>query len=140
VARPRTKASARKTASTKTSTSLKRATRTSASKRKSATKRTTSAGSTRGTFVCPECGKSFSRAASLGAHRNRAHGVAGAAARRNGASRPRTSTPARSARDGRVNRDALLASLFPNGVPAKEQIIRDLHAWLDEAERLARNR
>jgi uncharacterized C2H2 Zn-finger protein len=30
-----------------------------------------------GELVCPECGKTFTRPASLGAHRNRAHGVAG---------------------------------------------------------------
>jgi uncharacterized C2H2 Zn-finger protein len=31
-------------------------------------------------LVCPECGQTFTRPASLGAHRNRAHGVAGASA------------------------------------------------------------
>jgi hypothetical protein len=41
-------------------------------------------------------------------------------------------------RDGAVNRDALLQTLFPNGVPPRESVIRDLNAWLDEAERLAR--
>jgi len=29
-------------------------------------------------------------------------------------------------------------TLFPNGVPPRESVIRDLNAWLDEAERLAR--
>lgn len=28
-------------------------------------------------FICPECGKTFSRAAALGSHRRRAHGIAG---------------------------------------------------------------
>jgi hypothetical protein len=37
-----------------------------------------------------------------------------------------------------VNRDALLQSIFPNGVPAREEVIRRANAWLDEAERLAR--
>ena len=38
----------------------------------------------------------------------------------------------------RVDRDALLGALFPNGIPARESVIRDLNAWLDQAERLAR--
>ena len=109
------------------------------------------------TFTCPECGKTFTRAASLGAHRNRAHGVAGASktkvsVRRR--SRPAAATASRTANrgarpprrtgaaatqpaDGRVNRDALLQTLFPNGVPAREETIRRLSAWLDEAEQLA---
>jgi hypothetical protein len=37
-----------------------------------------------------------------------------------------------------VNRDALIASIFPQGVPPKESVIRDVSRWLDEAERLAR--
>jgi hypothetical protein len=37
-----------------------------------------------------------------------------------------------------VDRDALLRALFPNGIPARESVIRDLNAWLDQAERLAR--
>jgi hypothetical protein len=37
-----------------------------------------------------------------------------------------------------VNRDALLRSLFPNGIPASEEAIRSVNLWLDEAERLAR--
>jgi hypothetical protein len=52
-------------------------------------------------------------------------------------SRTRTSTP-RADRDGAINRDALLGALFPKGIPARESVIRDLNAWLDEAERLAR--
>jgi hypothetical protein len=39
-----------------------------------------------------------------------------------------------------VDRDALLAAVFPNGVPPKESVIRDVSAWLDEAEKLARRR
>jgi predicted RNA-binding Zn-ribbon protein involved in translation (DUF1610 family) len=31
-------------------------------------------------FTCPECGRKFTRAAALGAHRSRAHGVAGKSA------------------------------------------------------------
>ena len=45
-------------------------------------KETSSSGD--GTLTCPECGKDFARPASLGAHRNRAHGVVGASGRRAG--------------------------------------------------------
>ena len=112
------------------------------------------------TLKCPECGKTFTRAASLGAHRNRAHGVAGASTRarrtrarrghRNGGGTTRRgatteTTRARSrasssdgARRG-VDRDALLQTLFPNGVPPREAVIRRVNSWLDEAERLAKS-
>ncbi len=147
-----------------------------------------------GEFVCPECGRTFSRAAALGAHRRQAHGVVGAVsaarARRNrarsasksgtrktstarsrraagaggkttatstapsGARSRRRPTRAQAAarppasdnratrvpRSANVNRDALLASLFPNGLPAKEDVLRAANQWLDEAERLARMR
>jgi len=118
------------------------------------------------TPTCPECGKTFARPASLGAHRNRAHGVAGASKRaqrtrarkgsRNGGtthrgSRPQTTrhqtTRRRSGtittaqgQSGNINRDALLQALFPNGLPAREAVIRRANAWLDEAEQLARSR
>lgn len=110
-------------------------------------------------FTCPECGKTFTRAASLGAHRSRAHGVAGASKKTPSRTpgRTRTATPTagrptasrgarlqrrtRAARsqtvNGGLNRDALLQSLFPNGLPAREEIIRRANAWLDEAEQLA---
>jgi hypothetical protein len=39
-----------------------------------------------------------------------------------------------------VNRDALLRSLFPNGIPAREEVVRAVNAWLDEADRLAKMR
>jgi uncharacterized C2H2 Zn-finger protein len=137
--------------------------------RRSATDKTskeTSGGSDEGTLKCPECAKTFSRAASLGAHRNRAHGVAGASTRarrtrarrghRNGGGTTRRSAAAQTTRQpttrarsrssssdgGRsgVNRDALLQSIFPNGVPAREEVIRRANAWLDEAEQLARSK
>jgi hypothetical protein len=38
---------------------------------------------------------------------------------------------------GSVDRDALLAALFPVGIPAREDVIRELADWLDQAERLA---
>ncbi len=103
-------------------------------------------------LVCPECGKKFTRAASLGAHRNRAHGVPGASTRNTTSAvattrqipktRTRKTTATSAAQNrrtsGAVNRDALLRALFPHGIPAKEQVIRDVNAWLDQAERLAR--
>ena len=115
-----------------------------------------------GTLTCPECGKTFTRPASLGAHRNRAHGVTGASARRTGrhsSSRNGGTTPRRgraqatgqrptrarsransSDADRRgVDRDALLQTLFPNGVPPREAVIRRVNSWLDEAEQLAKS-
>jgi C2H2-type zinc finger len=114
-------------------------------------------------FKCPECGRTFTRAAALGAHRRQAHGIAGATSRSQSGSRstrrtaarsPSSTTtntrrlrPARAAsgsprararRDGSVDRDALLQKLFPNGIPAKEDVIRAINSWLDEAERLAK--
>lgn len=136
--------------------------------RRSATneRKETSGGSNDRTLKCPECGQTFTRAASLGAHRNRAHGVAGASARalrtrarrghRNGGSTTSRSAAAQttqqqstttrgrgnSADSGRsgINRDKLLQSIFPNGVPAREEVIRRANAWLDEAEHLARSK
>jgi hypothetical protein len=109
---------------------------------------------TQGEFTCPECGRTFGRAAALGAHRRRAHGVIGATARtratagngrRRRRGRPRTTGAGgtragsrQSSGDGTVDRDALLRGLFPNGIPPKEDVIRSVNAWLDEAERLAR--
>jgi hypothetical protein len=55
--------------------------------------------------------------------------------RRRGAPRQRTTS---ASRDGTVNRDQLLRTLFPNGIPAREEVVRSVNAWLDEAERLAR--
>jgi hypothetical protein len=144
----------------------------------------------RSEFTCPECGRTFSRAAALGAHRRQAHGVigavsaarteratanrktartraAGSQSRRQSAAAKPASTAARSRRRSQpaarttqraqtgtarapaarrqsssnaVNRDALLGALFPNGLPAKEEVLRDANQWLDEAERLARMR
>ena len=106
---------------------------------------------------CPECGKRFGRPASLGAHRQRAHGVAGAS-KRNGGSGSRTPTTPASGRgkssdgarrrsgaadsarprsDNGVDRDALLRQIFPNGIPPREQIVKRASSWLDEAEKLA---
>jgi predicted RNA-binding Zn-ribbon protein involved in translation (DUF1610 family) len=102
------------------------------------------------TFKCPECGRTFTRAAALGAHRRQAHGVAGSSANAAIAARSRNATKPNSSRagapDGRgkaeasLNRDALLASVFPAGIPAKETVIRAVNSWLDEAERLAQLR
>jgi uncharacterized C2H2 Zn-finger protein len=142
---------------------MARARRASTSKTETQTGKGTSDGGE--ALTCPECGKTFTRPASLGAHRNRAHGVAGASTRarrtrpssdsRDGSTTRRragaqttlkqsTRTRSRaSSSDGSrrgINRDALLQALFPNGVPAREEIIRRANAWLDEAEQLARTK
>lgn len=147
----------------------KRANSKRASGKRTASQRSASAGSE---FVCPECGRTFTRAAALGAHRSRAHGVAGRSAqatkrrasagqapsaKRGSAARTRagaTATPrsaaktttgastrsrARAGRDG-IDRDALLTTLFPGGMPAREEVIRAASSWLDEAERLSQMR
>jgi Zinc finger, C2H2 type len=158
ISMPRARRTVAKTATRKT-----RAAKRASSKARTAAKKTASASE----FVCPECGKRFRSPAGLGSHRRRAHGVVGATAKsrarsvaageraasagrrisasngggssRSGASAARVRRSGGSARrDGAVNRDALLQALFPNGVPPRESVIRDLNAWLDEAERLAR--
>jgi hypothetical protein len=113
-------------------------------------------------LTCPECGRTFTRAAALGAHRRAAHGVAGASRQARSNRRVRQAVsganpkPASSAgrqpqsrrsgasSDGRgrtrsvvIDRARLLKTLFPGGIPAKEAIIRAVNSWLDEAERLA---
>jgi uncharacterized C2H2 Zn-finger protein len=118
---------------------------TTKSRAKRVSKTATRAAST--AFKCPECGKTFARAAALGAHRRRAHGVVGASGLAKSASKRRAvatrATTATAARPGRrrrgisVNRDQLLQTLFPAGVPAREEVIRSVNSWLDEAERLA---
>lgn len=47
------------------------------------------------------------------------------------------SRAARRASESQLDRDALLQTIFPGGVPAREAVIRAANAWLDEAERLA---
>jgi hypothetical protein len=106
-------------------------------------------------LTCPECGKTFTRAASLGAHRKMTHGVAGtsknATSNRTNASasskrRTRSSSRGRStaaAADGGaqpVDRDALLRSLFPGGIPPRPDVVEAVNDWLNEAERLAGSR
>jgi len=121
-------------------------------RRPTATTTATSNGSSTA-FICPECGKEFTRAASLGAHRNRVHGVAGSAKPNRATRRQRRAAapkaPAASTTRGNraassdgneVNRDALLGALFPRGVPPRESVIREVAAWLDQAERLAKMR
>jgi C2H2-type zinc finger len=128
-----------------------------------------------GEFKCPECGRTFGRAAALGAHRRQAHGIAGtssqsrsrarrtgrttaavaAASSSSGRSRRSASSGVRRSRStsttassnddrrrgqGAADRDTLLKALFPNGIPPKEDVIRAVNVWLDDAERLARMR
>jgi Zinc finger, C2H2 type len=117
-------------------------------------------------LTCPECGKTFTRAAALGAHRKMTHGVAGSSknatgkrkttttrtlrsstasssstAASNGSARRRTSTSnATGSSANGVDRNALLRTIFPNGIPPREDVMAQANAWLDEAERLARSR
>jgi hypothetical protein len=100
-------------------------------------------------LVCPECGKTFTRPAALGAHRKMTHGVAGTSK----ASTSRTRKPKTAARTRRraevagvdgagtgVDRDALLRILFPEGIPPRQEVVSAVSDWLNEAERLARSR
>jgi hypothetical protein len=117
-------------------------------------------------YVCPDCGAAFDRPQSLGAHRRQAHGTPGLSQRSQSRARSAGRTNARSGRravapssraggtransgsrtasaargQGRgtsgVDRDGLLAALFPAGIPASVDVIRALNDWLDEADRL----
>jgi hypothetical protein len=111
-------------------------------------------------FVCPECGKSFSRAQALGAHRSQTHGVAGTSKNARAKRTTKTPTPAASPTTARpastrtastrrtavasnptkLDRDALLQTLFPTGIPPRADVITAANDWLAEAERLARLR
>jgi hypothetical protein len=131
------------------------------------------------TLTCPECGKTFTRPAAMGAHRSRVHGVAGtsrnttstrtgrtpsgSSTTANSSSRKRSSSPSGRGTSGRqraaaastatssrsrsrnggndgVNRDALLQTLFPRGIPAKQNVIAAVNDWLEQADRLSRLR
>ena len=170
-------ASAKQQSTTTKRSISKRGSSKRATSRRSATAAVAATTAAAGELACPECGKTFTRPASLGAHRNRAHGVAGSskpagtrrktairttkrgASTRKTATTPRTSkvsgtsAPSVSGASGRrrvrrssdghspaVDRDSLLQSLFPTGIPARGDAIREVNAWLDEAERLARMR
>jgi hypothetical protein len=106
-------------------------------------------------LTCPECGRTFTRAAALGAHRKLKHSVSGtskgakrtnttAASRKrrapSGAGRGRSTAAASNGGAQSVDRDALLRALFPAGIPPRQDVITQVNAWLDEAERLARSR
>jgi C2H2-type zinc finger len=116
-------------------------------------------GSRSNRFVCPECGRKFERPQALGAHRRQAHGVAGESARSQ--SRVRSAQTGKRQSSGGagldgaraaanvtrgvpttrgIDRDALLRALFPDGIPPREETIRSVNAWLDEAERLTQRR
>src|SRR5690242_18787888 len=91
-----------------------------------------------GEIVCPECGRTFSRAAALGAHRRRVHGVVGQSRRpaKQRQRRPRPE-PRQNANAG-IDRDALLKIVFPSGLPASASTVSAVAAWLEEADRLSR--
>jgi hypothetical protein len=103
-----------------------------------------------GEFICSECGRGFGRPAALGAHRSRAHGIAGISpqALRNHARRRKTSGGPRAHRPAQtwwpqpsdsstIDYDQLLQVIFPNGMPAREEVIRAVSTWLADAERIA---
>ena len=55
----------------------------------------------------------------------------------------RSSASATRSRNGggtSVDRNALLRTLFPNGIPPRDDVIAAANQWLDEAEKLARLR
>jgi hypothetical protein len=106
-------------------------------------------------LTCPECGRTFARPAALGAHRRRAHGVVGTsqnARSRRGTIAPQAATarPRRAqasaratghgaaADGGRVDHDALLRALFPNGIPPSHEVVAAVNDWLAQADKLAR--
>jgi hypothetical protein len=109
---------------------------------------------TTGEAVCPECGRKFKRPSALGAHRWQAHRVAGSSPQarsrrrtgKSGAGARNSSVPvgaetgATGSGDFVVDRDALLRIVFPNGIPVRDDVIRTVSRWLDEAEMLARIR
>jgi hypothetical protein len=82
------------------------------------------------------------------------HGIAGtsknatskrtspSAQRRRTASRAtrRANTEARNGGAATIDRDALLRTIFPGGIPPRQDVVGAVNAWLDEAERLARTR
>jgi hypothetical protein len=116
---------------------------------------------TTGETVCPECGRSFKRPSALGAHRWQAHRIAGTSPQARSRRRTGKAAAGGGRRDGEralaaeavgsnarsaadtesaVDRDALLRIVFPNGIPVRDDVIRYVSRWLDEAEMLARLR
>ena len=91
-----------------------------------------------------------------GAHRTRVHGVAGTSrdrirtrTRKKATAGAGTSATAHTTRSrsrtsssdgGGVNRDTLLQALFPQAIPAKQDVFAAVNSWLEEAERLSRLR
>lgn len=149
--------------STRARTSQRNGDSASATSSKGATGRSAQTNDGQQQLTCPECGRTFTRAAALGAHRRHAHGVVGASASSK-AKAPTSSSQAGTRRATRAaatpraarkrsaagtaaqrsrstsngsQRDQLLATIFPSGIPAREDVIRAVNAWLDEAERLA---
>jgi hypothetical protein len=85
----------RRTSATKRSAAPSRARKARSSPAKASTPAVKASAASGGEFVCPECGRTFTRAAALGAHRSRVHGVAGqsAQAKRTRSRRQQTSGP-----------------------------------------------
>jgi hypothetical protein len=100
--------------------------------------RTKAAPSKKSELICTDCGRTFSRPAALGAHRRHVHQIAGTKRQRaNATTRPRPSRGSGVSAATVIDRDALLSAIFPDGVPARHDVIRSVNDWLNEAERLA---
>lgn len=96
-------------------------------------------------FPCPECTeageqKVFTRAQGLAVHRAVVHGVPGATTKKGRRRRRRGAAVESNGAKRGVNRDGLLRTIFPDGIPPKEDVIRRTTAWLDEAEALVMKR
>lgn len=103
--------------------------------------------------ICPECHaagevRTFPTAAALGVHRSRTHGVRGRSSQRRAASttrRRRSGASASTTRRTRtrqtpasktLNRDALLRTVFPDGIPSSAEMLGEVNSWLDHTEAL----
>lgn len=96
-------------------------------------------------LACPECAaagvdKSFGTAQALGAHRNRSHGVAGKNAKKNKRQPQQAQPVAAVVKTPRksLDRNKLLGLIFPDGIPAKAEMLTEIEKLLQDAARLSR--
>lgn len=85
-------------------------------------------------FTCPECGREFGRAASLGAHRSRAHGI------RSLRASPAAATNLNASLETNPLSDRLLGLVFGDRIPPRADVVDAARAWLDQADTLAKMR
>lgn len=94
-------------------------------------------------LMCPECGKSLKSVQGYVGHVRNKHGVNNEDAMKQletaGYKRPESQTrvrsPRRKATQG-IDKDTLLRSVFPKGMPPNAEIVQATGRWLDEADRL----